>query len=209
VILAGFRGDPKGYKNAYLSMEPLCLEFEHFLEVPVKFLDTPCSRKSRMALEDPEPSSVFLLENLKFYPAEVGQDEEVLDILEPDMPAPAKNEPNNSSRRPSSINFTNKKMSTNFANEELYPDVNIDKLMYQVMEHRTVDQYTREIGDLAEVFIQDDVTHMWDTLVSNQGFELMTRGLGYQLMEHLKTSQDLADQLKSPAVSILSPAPKE
>lgn len=39
-------------------------------------IDRPCSRKAKSILADPAPGSVFLMENLKFYPAEYGTDAE-------------------------------------------------------------------------------------------------------------------------------------
>ena len=42
----------------------------------VHFIDRPCSKKAKRLLENPAPGSVYLMENLKFYPAEMGRDAE-------------------------------------------------------------------------------------------------------------------------------------
>ena len=47
--------------------------------------------------------------------------------------------------------------------------------MYELMPYKSLDQYTRELGDLADVFVNDDVTHMYNVLLSNKGFDLAVR----------------------------------
>ncbi|XP_035826093.1 uncharacterized protein LOC101862654 [Aplysia californica] len=200
VILAGYRGHPKGYKNAYLSMKPLVTEFEHFLERSVAFLANPCSSKTRMTLDDPSPGSVFLMENLMFYPAELGLDEGVPDVLDGeglgDGAAPIGGGAADSDAASAGHEET----------EDLKKE-NIDKLMWELMIPKTVEQYTREIGDLATVFINDDVTHMHDTVTSNNGFEIPVRACGLTMVKTLR--QGDAGNLKAPAVAPLSPAPKD
>lgn len=51
---------------------------------PVTLIDRPCSRKAKKLLADPEPGSVYLMENLKFYPAEYGIDAEPREVKKPD-----------------------------------------------------------------------------------------------------------------------------
>jgi len=191
VIIAGFRGEPGGYKNSYLSMKPLAGEFEHFLERPVTFLEAPCSGMSRMAMDDLTPGSVFLLENLKFYPAELGFDEGVTDILDNTGSQNTEPEPGHAGGDEM---------------EEVKRE-NIDKLMWELMPPKTIEQYTREIGDLTDMFIMDDVTHMNENFVSNKGFDLPTRVAGLVMVDHLLHGGP-GDANKSIAVSALSAAPK-
>ena len=77
-----------------------------YRQTTVQFLDEPCSRKARMLCEDPAPGSVFLMENLKFYPAELGLEEEMPDILT-EEPEPVVASP----KRPSKTNLQTKSRS--------------------------------------------------------------------------------------------------
>jgi 3-phosphoglycerate kinase len=172
-------------------MKPLTKEFELFLQTPVRFLDEPCSGISRMTVDEAEPGTVFLLENLKFYPAEEGADDEDHGY---------EDERDN----PSTTSLTT--MGSTSKRRE-----NIDKEMYEHMAYKSVEQYTRGIGDLADIYINDDVTSILrnSTSTSSRGFDMTTRAAGLAMLQFLKDKQGDSEVFKTVGLQSLTPSQKK
>ncbi|CAL1533237.1 unnamed protein product [Lymnaea stagnalis] len=226
VVLLGHRGEPNGFKNHYLKMAPLVVEFNQILELKVTLIDRPCSFKARAILADPTPGTVFLMENLKFYPAEYGRDAEVAaappgrreDITisetiteQPPPPPPAEKSEKSSEQQ---------ELTTVPENEDEEPDIDdntvmslsdgdggrsIDAAMFQTMAPKTVAQFKLEIGTCGDVFINDDVTDVEEALTSFEGFGLEEKGIGLQMIRFMQDADDTV--YLAPGLVHLSPAP--
>ncbi|RUS91547.1 hypothetical protein EGW08_000662 [Elysia chlorotica] len=72
VVLFSHRGNPEGKRDPELSMEPIVQALERIMERPVIFIADSVCEETLSLCEDPWPGSVFLLENLRFYPEEQG-----------------------------------------------------------------------------------------------------------------------------------------
>merc|ERR1719454_2249198 len=73
VVCCSHLGRPNGQKNEKFSLAPVAKVFEQQLGKPVKFLSDCCGPEVEAACADPEPGTVFLLENLRYYPEEEGK----------------------------------------------------------------------------------------------------------------------------------------
>merc|ERR1719235_2266139 len=73
VVCCSHLGRPNGQKNPKFSMAPVAKAFEEQLGKPVTFLPDCCGPEVEAACADPEPGTVFLLENLRYYPEEEGK----------------------------------------------------------------------------------------------------------------------------------------
>ncbi|GFS11911.1 phosphoglycerate kinase [Elysia marginata] len=230
VVLLGHRGEPLGYKNYYLRMEPLVVEISAILGMEVSFIDRPCSKKAKKLLADPPAGSVFLMENLKFYPAEMGQDAEPRkfkstkrngDSSLTGLSEISKDEPLEESvleaqeteeEEPSADVIPEEEEEEDSVSEEALSvsdgegGLSVDSLMYQLMRPKTVEQFVRDLAACGDVFINDDVAHVEEPLTSFAGFGLAERGCGLLLAEFLKDSEE-AGVYHLPGVENLSPAP--
>ncbi|RUS88790.1 hypothetical protein EGW08_003420 [Elysia chlorotica] len=230
VVLMGHRGEPMGYKNYYLRMEPLVVEISAILGIDVQFIDRPCSKKAKRMLEDPPNGSVFLMENLKFYPAEMGQDAEprkfgsskkqgdssltgvseiskdevVEDIAGDDAVAEdgaeAEGNPDEDDEEEESLSEDAMSVSDGEGGQS------VDSLMYQLMRPKTVEQFVRDLAACGDVFVNDDVAHVEEPLTSFGGFGLSERGCGLMLAEFVKDSEE-PSVYQLPGLDALSPAP--
>ncbi|KAK0049658.1 hypothetical protein Bpfe_020843, partial [Biomphalaria pfeifferi] len=208
IVLLGHRGEPNGFKNYYLKMESLLEELKQLLELKVTYVDRPCSMKAMTLLSDPEPGSVFLMENLKFYPAEYGRD--------PEPKEKPKDETEENPTQDPPVAEIQSREATQETDEEPDDDAilsvsdgdggrNIDAVMFQKMALKTVDEYRNEIAACGDVFINDDVKDVEETLTSLEGFGLEERAVGFLLIKFLLDADDNAYNL--PGVLNLSPAP--
>lgn len=75
VVLMSHLGRPDGMKNEKYSMKPVVPVLEKILGKPVIFLPDCVGPETEAACADPEPGSVILLENLRFYLEEEGKGE--------------------------------------------------------------------------------------------------------------------------------------
>merc|ERR1719261_1466855 len=73
VVCCSHLGRPNGQKNEKFSLAPVAKVFEQQLGKPVKFLSDCCGPEVEAACADPEPGTVFLLENLRYYAEEEGK----------------------------------------------------------------------------------------------------------------------------------------
>merc|ERR1719395_309447 len=73
VVCCSHLGRPNGQKDPKFSMAPVAKAFEQQLGKPVTFLPDCCGPEVEAACADPEPGTVFLLENLRYYPEEEGK----------------------------------------------------------------------------------------------------------------------------------------
>ena len=74
LILASHLGRPKGQVNPQYTLAPAAPALEKLLGRPVTFLDDCVGPKVQQAIAAAAPGTVFLLENLRFYPGEEGND---------------------------------------------------------------------------------------------------------------------------------------
>merc|ERR1719171_552165 len=73
VVCCSHLGRPNGQKNEKFSLAPVAKVFEQQLGRPVKFLPDCCGPEVEAACADPEPGTVILLENLRYYSEEEGK----------------------------------------------------------------------------------------------------------------------------------------
>merc|ERR1712078_794483 len=73
IVCCSHLGRPDGCKVDKFSMAPVAKVFEKQLGKPVKFLSDCCGPEVEAACADPEPGTVFLLENLRFHVEEEGK----------------------------------------------------------------------------------------------------------------------------------------
>merc|ERR1719389_1481296 len=73
VVCCSHLGRPNGQKVEKFSLAPVAKVFEKQLGKPVTFLPDCCGPEVEAACADPEPGSVILLENLRFYAEEEGK----------------------------------------------------------------------------------------------------------------------------------------
>merc|ERR1719331_2565671 len=73
VVCCSHLGRPNGQKNEKFSLAPVAKVFEQQLGKPVKFLSACVGPEVEAACADPEPGTVILLENLRFYAEEEGK----------------------------------------------------------------------------------------------------------------------------------------
>merc|ERR1719398_424884 len=73
VVCCSHLGRPNGQKNEKFSLAPVAKVFEQQLGKPVKFLSDCVGPEVEAACADPEPGTVILLENLRFYAEEEGK----------------------------------------------------------------------------------------------------------------------------------------
>lgn len=72
VVLMSHLGRPDGRKTPKDSLRPVASVLENLLQRPVHFLDDCVGEAVQQACSNPAPGSVFLLENLRYYPEEEG-----------------------------------------------------------------------------------------------------------------------------------------
>ena len=75
VVMSHF-GRPKGQKNPDFSMAPIAKEFEKLLGVPVKLAPDVIGSEVEAEVKALKPGEVLLLENVRFYKEEEGNDPE-------------------------------------------------------------------------------------------------------------------------------------
>jgi phosphoglycerate kinase len=75
VVIISHLGRPQGV-DLKLSLEPVALRLSELLGQPVRFVDQTIGDKARMAVKKAPPSSVIVLENLRFYAGEETNDPE-------------------------------------------------------------------------------------------------------------------------------------
>ena len=73
VVLCSHLGRPDGQKNEKFSMKPVAKVVEEKLGRPVKLMDDVVGADVEAACADPEPGTVILLENSRFYVEEEGK----------------------------------------------------------------------------------------------------------------------------------------
>ncbi|CAE7823683.1 pgkA, partial [Symbiodinium sp. CCMP2456] len=73
VVLCSHLGRPNGQKDEKFSMKPVAKVVEEKLGVPVKLMDDVVGEEVEAACADPEPGTVILLENSRFYVEEEGK----------------------------------------------------------------------------------------------------------------------------------------
>eukprot|EP00933_Yihiella_yeosuensis_P050137 TRINITY_DN478_c0_g1_i3.p1 TRINITY_DN478_c0_g1~~TRINITY_DN478_c0_g1_i3.p1 ORF type:complete len:538 (-),score=197.70 TRINITY_DN478_c0_g1_i3:301-1851(-) len=73
VVLCSHLGRPNGEKNEKFSMKPVAKVVEEKLGKPVTLMDDVVGAEVEAACADPEPGSVILLENSRFYIEEEGK----------------------------------------------------------------------------------------------------------------------------------------
>ncbi|XP_059175233.1 uncharacterized protein LOC131955228 [Physella acuta] len=212
VVLLGHRGEPNGYRNQYLTLAPLIEEFNQILELKVSFIDRPCSTKAKSILAEPTQGSVFLMENLKFYPAEYGRDAEPPaqhHSQEPTSEGIAADRTVSGSRMKPDSKASDDDLTAGDDTIHSISDGDggrsIDAIMFQYMSIKSVQQYKEEIAACGDVFINDDVTDVEETLTSLEGFGLAERAVGLQMIQYLQDSDDSVYDL--PGLVNLSPAP--
>ena len=80
VVMSHF-GRPKGQKNPDFSMAPIAKEFEKLLGQPVKLASDVIGPKVEAEVKALKPGEVLLLENVRFYKEEEGNDPEFAKTL--------------------------------------------------------------------------------------------------------------------------------
>ena len=73
VVLCSHLGRPDGQKNEKFSMKPVAKVVEEKLGKPVKLMDDVVGADVEAACADPEPGTIILLENSRFYVEEEGK----------------------------------------------------------------------------------------------------------------------------------------
>ena len=76
IILASHLGRPKGKKNPALTLATVVKRLQRLLNKDVIFLDDCLGAGVEKVINNMESGDVVLLENLRFYPGEEGQDDE-------------------------------------------------------------------------------------------------------------------------------------
>lgn len=76
IILASHLGRPKGKKNPALTLATVVKRLQRLLNKDVIFLDDCIGPEVDKVINNMEPGDVVLLENLRFYPGEEGEDDE-------------------------------------------------------------------------------------------------------------------------------------
>ena len=74
IILISHLGRPKGVKFKKYSLKPVALRLEKLLKQGVKFLNDCLGEKTERAIQEMKKGEVILLENLRFYKGEEGND---------------------------------------------------------------------------------------------------------------------------------------
>ncbi len=74
VILISHLGKAKGQPDPAFSLRPVAIRLQELLGEPVRFLSEPIGPEVRAAIAKSPPSSILLLENLRFYPGETAND---------------------------------------------------------------------------------------------------------------------------------------
>lgn len=74
VILISHLGRPKGKEDSSLSLEPIADAFSKIIGQPVTFVHDCVGPKVQLAVSTMPSNSIFLLENLRFYPQEEAND---------------------------------------------------------------------------------------------------------------------------------------
>jgi phosphoglycerate kinase len=72
LVLMSHLGRPDGLKDPKSSLEIVAVELQRILQRPVRFLNDCVGPEVLEACRNPEPGSIFLLENLRFHPEEEG-----------------------------------------------------------------------------------------------------------------------------------------
>ncbi|XP_011499213.1 PREDICTED: phosphoglycerate kinase [Ceratosolen solmsi marchali] len=73
IVLMSHLGRPNGIKNIKYTLKPVANELEKVLGLKIKFLSDCVGPEIEHACADPEPGSIFLLENLRFHVEEEGK----------------------------------------------------------------------------------------------------------------------------------------
>ena len=73
VILMSHLGRPDGHVDMKYSLQPVAVELEKLLSVPVKFLKDCVGEEVEAECANPAAGSVILLENLRFHVEEEGK----------------------------------------------------------------------------------------------------------------------------------------
>lgn len=75
LIIGSHLGRPGGQPNAKLSLLPIAIRLAELLEVDVRLPETPVGDGPRKLVHDLRDGQILLLENLRFHPGEVANDE--------------------------------------------------------------------------------------------------------------------------------------
>merc|ERR1712032_37441 len=73
VVLMSHLGRPEGQKNTRFTLKPVAEKLGELMNKPVKFLDDCVGNEVEAACAKPESGSIFVLENVRFYPEEEGK----------------------------------------------------------------------------------------------------------------------------------------
>jgi len=73
LVLMSHLGRPNGQRNEKFSLKPVQEELKKLLNLEVTFLTDCVGEEVEKACENPEPDSIFLLENLRFHVEEEGK----------------------------------------------------------------------------------------------------------------------------------------
>merc|ERR1712032_133891 len=73
VVLMSHLGRPEGQKNTKFTLKPVAEKLGELMNKPVKFLDDCVGNEVEAACAKPESGSIFVLENVRFYPEEEGK----------------------------------------------------------------------------------------------------------------------------------------
>lgn len=81
VVITSHLGRPKGERNAEMSLLQICKELEKILDKKITFIDEIKSEASVTLVQSAKQDSIFMLENLRFYPEEEAGDDNFAQIL--------------------------------------------------------------------------------------------------------------------------------
>ncbi len=73
VVLMSHLGRPEGQKYPDFTLKPIADKLAELLNKPVTFLSDCVGDEVEAACADPEPGSIFVLENMRFYAEEEGK----------------------------------------------------------------------------------------------------------------------------------------
>ncbi|MDB6039308.1 MAG: Phosphoglycerate kinase, partial [Verrucomicrobiales bacterium] len=81
LILAAHLGRPKGQREASMSLRPVAAKVQEMLGRPVKFVDDCVGVKAEQAANQMRDGEILLLENVRYYNEEEGNDKDFSEKL--------------------------------------------------------------------------------------------------------------------------------
>jgi len=81
IIIISHMGRPRGEKNLKLSLSPIAVELSRLINKDVHFIDHIPDSNSHYTKDSFDLGSIYLLENLRFYPGEASNDDNFIQNL--------------------------------------------------------------------------------------------------------------------------------